>query len=139
MERGELLGPLLGEDGSLLVDGLADHVDDAAEGLGSDGHLDGLAGVVALLAADESVGGLHGDGADGVLSQVLGDLEDEALAGGFDFEGVEDLGKLLVELNIDNGSNDLSHLTHTGCGGGAAEGTGAIQGNKTSSTGSEHG
>ena len=45
VEGGELLGLLVGEDGSLLVDGLADDVDDAAEGLGTDGNLDGGAGV----------------------------------------------------------------------------------------------
>ena len=93
-----LLGALHGEDGALLVHGLADDVDDAAEGLGADGYLDRLAGVGALLAADETVRGLHGNGADGVLAEVLRDLEDEAVTLAVDLEGVENLGKLLIEL-----------------------------------------
>jgi hypothetical protein len=71
---------------------------------------------------------------------VLGDLEDETFAFGFNLKGIENLGKLLVELNIDNGTNDLGDLTDTGGGGGrATEGASAVLGNETSSTGSEHG
>jgi hypothetical protein len=66
--------------------------------------LDGSTGVCALLSADESVGGFHGNGADGVFSQVLGDFEDEAIAAGFDFEGVEDLGEFFVKLREEGGA-----------------------------------
>ena len=100
VEGSELLGLLVGEDGSLLVDGLTDDVDDTAEGLGTDGDLDGGTGVLTDLATDETVRGLHGNGTDGVLSEMLGDLKDEALRaiGDLDLEGVENLGELLIEL-----------------------------------------
>ena len=88
----------VGVNWTSFVNGFSNHIDNTAESLGSDGDLDGSTGVGALLAADESVGGLHGDGADGVFSEVLGYLEDETVSGGFDFEGVENLGELLVEL-----------------------------------------
>ena len=102
VEGGELLGLLVGEDGSLLVDGLADDVDDTAKGLRTDGNLDGGAGVLTDLTTDETVRGLHGNGTDGVLSEMLGDLKDEALGtiGDLDLEGVENLGELLIELWI---------------------------------------
>ena len=42
-----------------------------------DRHGDRGAGVDHLLAAGQALGRVHGDGAHGVLAQVLGDLEDE--------------------------------------------------------------
>mmetsp|Transcript_20622 Transcript_20622/g.35423 ORF Transcript_20622/g.35423 Transcript_20622/m.35423 type:complete len:548 (+) Transcript_20622:132-1775(+) len=139
VEGSELGGFLVGKDGSLLIDGLTNDVDDTSQGLGADRHLDGLTGVSALLATDKSVGGLHGNGTHGVLSKMLGDLKDKTLALGLNLKSVENLGKLLIELNIHNGTNDLGDLSHTGDSGGAAEGAGATLGNETSSTGSEHG
>mmetsp|Transcript_29205 Transcript_29205/g.63386 ORF Transcript_29205/g.63386 Transcript_29205/m.63386 type:complete len:454 (+) Transcript_29205:182-1543(+) len=76
MEGGELLRLLVGEDGALLVDGLTNDVDDTAKSLGTDGDLDGGAGVVTDLATDETISGLHGNGTDGVLAKMLGDLKD---------------------------------------------------------------
>merc|ERR1719188_2851292 len=58
----------VGLDRASLVDGLADDVDDAAEGAGADGHLDGGAGVVDGLTPDQPLGGVHGDGPDSVLA-----------------------------------------------------------------------
>ena len=59
--------------------GCADDVEDAAEALGADGHRDRAAGVADFHAADEAVGRVHGDGADRVLAEVLGDLEREVV------------------------------------------------------------
>jgi hypothetical protein len=44
---------------------------------------------------------------------MLGDLKDQALIANsdFDLKGVKNLRKLLIELNIDDGSDDLGHLT----------------------------
>ena len=69
-------------DGAGLVDRLADDVHDAPERLVADRHGDRLAGVGHVLAAHEAFGGVHGDGAHGVLAEMLGDLEHEALAAG---------------------------------------------------------
>lgn len=96
-------------DGSTLVHGLADDVHDTTESTGADGDLDGETGVKDLLATNETFGTLHGDGTDGVLTKVLGDLENETTTTKniLDLEGVKDSGELLgVELNIDDGTND---------------------------------
>ena len=61
-----------------FVDRLADHVHDAAQGGGTDRHADGRAGVDHFLAADQAFGGVHGDGAHGVLAQMLGHFEHQA-------------------------------------------------------------
>jgi hypothetical protein len=57
-----------------LVYRLADDVHDAAERLLAHRNRDRLAGVGDLLVADEALGGVHGDGADRVLAEMLGDL-----------------------------------------------------------------
>ena len=43
----------------------------------ADGHGDAVAGVAHLQAAHQAVGRVHGDGAHGVLAEVLRHLEDE--------------------------------------------------------------
>ena len=66
--------PLVGGDGTPLVNGITDHVDNATEGLGTDGDHDGRAGVVHHLSTDQTLGTVHGDGTHGVLSEMLGNL-----------------------------------------------------------------
>ena len=51
------------------------------------------------------------------LTQVLGDLEHEADGEALHLESVEDLGKSIVELDVDNGANDLSHPAGASLGG----------------------
>ena len=65
-----------------VVDGVADHVDEAAERLLADRHGHGDAGVDDLDAAREAVGGVHGDGPDLVVAEVLLHLADDLLAPG---------------------------------------------------------
>ena len=90
------------------------------ERLVADGHGDGLAGVSHVLAAHEAFGGVHGDGADRVLAQMLGDLEHQALALVGGLQRVENFGQMPVELHVDDGAHHLANLTdfvggHSGC------------------------
>lgn len=103
----------LGVDGAAFVDGLTNHIDDSAEGAGADGNLNGVASVDDWLAADETLSGVKSDGAHVVATQVLGDLEDEAVLGAFNFERVENRRKLTLELHIDDGANDLRNLARS--------------------------
>ena len=96
-----------------LVHGLADDVQHAAEGPQADGHGDGSAGVDGLHAAHHAVGGQHADAAHAVLAEVLLHLGDDvdgdsaARAVVLDAHGVVDGGHLLVELDVDDGADDL--------------------------------
>lgn len=98
---------LVGLDGAALVDGLTDHVDDSAEGLGADGHQDGGAGVDDALASDQALSGVQGNGSHVVAAQVLSDLKDKSVLGSLDFECVEDGWELSVEVDVDDGTNNL--------------------------------
>jgi hypothetical protein len=105
-------GGLLGVDGATLVDGLTDNVDDTAQALGADGDGDGGTSVLNGLATDQTLSSVHGNGTDGVLSQVLGDLENQTTVQVLDLKSVQDGGELaLVELDIDDGTNDGANLT----------------------------
>merc|ERR1719341_2015805 len=55
-----------------LVEGVADHVDDAAKGLLAHGDGDGEALILNNITPDKTLGTVHGNGPDGVLSEVLG-------------------------------------------------------------------
>ena len=115
--------PGVGLDGAELVDRLADHVHDAAEYVLADRHHDGRARVLHRGTAAEAVGGVHGDGADRVLTEVLGDLEDQVVFGIAD-EAVRqserrvDGGELAGgELHVDDGAHDLDDFAGSFCGG----------------------
>ena len=95
-------------DGTALINGLANDVHDTAESGGTDGDTDGGAGVDDLLATNETLGTVHGNGADRVLTEVSGDLEDETTTVEVnDLESVENGGKVLgLELDVDDGTDD---------------------------------
>ena len=104
---GQILG---GVDGSHLVDGLTNDVDDAAESTSANGHLNGSASVNDTLASDETLSGIEGNGAHVVTTQMLGDLQHESAIDALDLEGVENGGQVTLELHIDDGTNDLRDL-----------------------------
>ena len=97
----------LGLDGTGFVDRLADDVEDAAERLGADRHGDRLAGIADVLAADEALGGVHGDAAHGVLTEVLSHFQHHAGAVVGGLQRVQDLRQVIVELDVDNSADDL--------------------------------
>ena len=105
---------LVGSDGAALIDRLTDNVDDSAESFGADGHLDGIASVLDGLATHETLGGVEGNGAHVVATQVLGDLKDEAVLGALNFECIHDRGKFTFELHVDDGTDDLGNLSSGG-------------------------
>ena len=95
-------------DRAFLVDRLADDVDDAAEHFRADRHGDRRAGVGDRLAANQTFGRVHRDGADGVLAEMLRDFEHEALAAVVGLERVQDRRQVIVERNVDDGADDLA-------------------------------
>ena len=92
--------------------GVADHVHEAAERLLADRHGDRRARVDDLDAAREAVGGVHGDGADLVVAEVLLHLADDLLelavpAVDADREGVVDGRDLVREADVDDRPDHL--------------------------------
>merc|ERR1711884_334056 len=101
---------LVSGDGAPLVDRVSDHVDDAAKGLLTHGDGDGETLILDNVASDETLSTVHGNRPDGVLSKVLGDLQDELGLPADDSEGVEDLREAIVELDVHNGTDDGHNL-----------------------------
>ena len=52
-----------------------------------------------------TLGTIHGNGPDGVLSKVLGHLKDELWLPTDDSEGIEDLWEAIIELDVHDGTN----------------------------------
>lgn len=100
-------------DGASFVDGLADHVHNSSQTFGTDWHHDGSASVRDFLASDQAVGGVKRDCSDGVSSQMLGDFEDESVVHSLHFESVQNRRQSFVELNVDNGSDNLRHFSYS--------------------------
>ena len=103
--NGRHLAPL---NGTALINRLADDVHDTTESGMAYGDLDRCAGVHDFLPTDQTLGTIHGNGADAVLAKVSGDLEDEtATLKVLDLKSIKDWGKALgVELDVNDSTND---------------------------------
>ena len=121
-------GPALGDLQLLAgaeVEDVAGDVEDVALGHVAHGHGDRRAGVAHLRAAHEAVGGLEGDRAHDVVTQVLGDLQGDLVgllagAGGLDghLEGVvHRRDRIRRELDVDDGADDAGDASRPGGGG----------------------
>merc|ERR1712166_511635 len=104
---------LVSEDGTTLINGLTDNVDDSSEGLGTDGHQNGGSNIADTLSSNETLGGVKGNSAHVVTTQMLGDFEDESVGAVLNLKGVQNRGELALELDIDDGTNDLGNFAHT--------------------------
>lgn len=91
-----------------LINGLTNDVHDTTEGGGSNGNLDGGTSVYDLLATDKTLGTVHGDGTNRVLTEVSRNLEDETTTVEVnDLERVENGGKVVtLKLDVNNGTDD---------------------------------
>ena len=110
-------------DRTLLVDGLAEHVHDAAEGAFAHGHRDRGAGVDGFHATDQTVGAAHGHRANAVIAEELLNLSSQSnvLSCGvfaLDPQSVVDARQLAGgEFNVEHRTNDLADDSfRTGCG-----------------------
>jgi len=94
-----------------LVDRLADHVDDAAERTLADRHRDRQAGIDHLLAAHQALADVHGDGAHGVLAELLRHFQDQPVALVVGFQRVENRRQVVLEMHVDDGADDLGDMS----------------------------
>lgn len=105
---------LISLDGTTLIDGLTNNVDDSSEGLGTDGYQNGGADITDTLSSNETFSGIEGNGTDVVSTEMLGDLKNESVGAVLNLEGVQNWGKLALELHIDDGTNNLGNFTLSG-------------------------
>jgi len=97
-------------DRATLVDGLANHVDNPAQATLAHRHLDGGLGVQHLLAAHKALGGVHSNGTDGALAQVLRHLQHQPDVVVLHLQSVQNVGQVPIKLNVNNRADNLRHL-----------------------------
>ncbi|KAF5035617.1 hypothetical protein DSECCO2_583690 [anaerobic digester metagenome] len=107
----------VGIDGAHFVNGTPHHVHDATKRRLADRHHDGLAGVHRFHAAHETFGRVHGDGADDVVAEVLGNFADQlgrvAVVGVLDVQRAQDVRQVAArELDVHDGADDLNDLAN---------------------------
>jgi hypothetical protein len=96
-------------DRAALVDGVAQHVHDAAQRGLAHGHRDVGAGVADHQAAAQAVGRAQRDGAHDAVAQLLLHFERERRA--FELQGVIDAGHGVArELHVDHRADALDDL-----------------------------
>ena len=62
---------------------------------------------VDFLAAHQTFGDVHRDGAHGRFAEMLRDFEHQAVAAVLGLERVQDRRQIAVELHVDDGADDL--------------------------------
>ena len=79
LRRGAVDRPalLVADRGGVVVNRLAEDVEDASEGRLADGNHDRGARIVRLHAAHQTVGGAHGDASRDAVAEMLHDLDRE--------------------------------------------------------------
>ena len=92
---------------------LTNDVHNSSEGTGTDWNHDRISSIFDLLTSDETISTVQGNGSNSGVTQMLSDFEDESVLGASDFKGIKNGRKFTFELDIDDGTNDLSHLTHS--------------------------
>jgi peptide chain release factor 1 len=98
---------LLRLDRPALVHRLADDVDDAAQRLGAHRHGDRPARVGDRLAAHQPLGRVHGDGAHGVLAQMLRHFQHQLGALVVGVQRVQDRRQFAVEAHVHHRAHHL--------------------------------
>ena len=98
----------VGFDRATLIDRIADDVHDTTQRGGTNGNGDRLTKIGDGLSPDQTLGGVHGNGADGVFAKVLGDFEDQAITLIVGFQSVQNVRKVAVEFHVDNSADDLA-------------------------------
>ena len=64
-----------------------------------------------FLTTHQPISYVHCDRAHGLLSEMLSDLEDKAVAVIFDLKRIKDSRELIGKLHVNDGPHDLAHLT----------------------------
>lgn len=101
---GSVLG---GVDGTALIDGFTNDIDNSSKCLRTNRHENGCAGILHVLATHEALSGVQGNCADVVATEMLGDLEHKTVLSTLDLKSVEDGREISVELHVDDGTDDL--------------------------------
>jgi len=105
-------------DWASLVDWGTNDVDDSAEGGGTDWDHNWVSGVEDVLASNDSLSGIHSNGSDGVLSQMLGNLKNQSVLSALNLESVQNWWSIAIELNVnhwtDDGGDSADHATRGG-------------------------
>ena len=68
------------------------------------------------MPSNETFSGVHGNGSNSGISEMLGDLKDKFVLNVLNLEGVKNLGEFSFELDIDDGSDDLLFFSQNGKG-----------------------
>jgi len=100
-----------GFDGTTLVDGLTDNINDSSKSLWADRDHDGVTRVDNFLTSDEALRGVESDGAHIVSAQVLRHLQDKTVFGALNFESVQNRGQCALELHVHNSANNLGNFS----------------------------
>jgi len=105
---GRVLG---GFDGTTLVNGLTSDVHDTTKGTVANGNLNGGTSVGGLGTSNETLGTVHGNASDNVLTQMLSDFEDQLLVAVLGCNSVENSRELVgIEFDVYDSTNDRMDL-----------------------------
>jgi hypothetical protein len=94
-------------NGTLLINRLTNNVHNTAQSFTANRDSDRRSSVDDRLATSETVSGLHGNAADGLITSVLGNLKNQPSVMALNFQSRKNSGKFTIKVNIYYGTNNL--------------------------------
>ena len=104
----------LGVNWTLLIDWLSNNIHNSSKSLWSDWNHNWRSSISDFLTSNETLSRIQSDSSDVVTTQVLGDLKNKSVFSTNDLKGVKNLRKVTLELDIDDGTDDLRDLSNCG-------------------------
>ena len=95
-----------------LVNGVAQHVKNTAQGFFAHGHSNGGPAVHNVLTTGQTVGYIHGQTADFTVTQMLRNLQNQQLAMIVHMQGVFDIRQRGGKFNINYGPHNLGNFSY---------------------------
>ncbi len=92
-----------------FVDRLADHVHDTPKSLLADRDRNRVARIRHFLAPHEPLGGIHGDGADGIFAEMLRNFQNEPVPVVLRLKRVQNRRQRPIELHVHHGARHLPY------------------------------
>ena len=90
---------------------LADDVEDTPQRFRADGDRNRGTRVAHVMATNQALGAVHGDGPHGVLAEMLRHFQDQLVALVLRFERIQDRRQIAFELHIDHRPHHLRDLS----------------------------
>lgn len=98
-----------------LIDRISDDIHNSSERFWSYRNTDRCSSIINLLTSDQSFGGIHSNGSNSGVAQMLRNLKNKTMINSLNFECIKNRWDFSFELDIDDSPNNLTIINENTC------------------------